>query len=360
MPNTRHYPMSTIFRDATYERQIRTITQTMEPRIRASFIRAMQDIKDRAQMGRLRDALRSGDIAAAVDALNIEPAALADLQSLIVETYGRSGAATIQSGTWIYPDGTRAVVRWNALSPRSEAWARQLGADLIQGDITEQTRQAARDTIADGYAFGRSPDRIARDLVGRIGANGKRQGGIIGLDDPSQQWVRNLRGYLDEDPKRALSMKLNARDKQFIRRLLKDGRQMSQSQIDGMLRRYENNLLMVRGRRIARTETQNAIEAGRYEAWKQGLEKTGVPERFVTRTWVHTGRAVMDRPDHMAFSGSQMSGLTMPFVLPSGAQMRHSHDTELGAGAKDVINCECRTDYKLDRKALRNWYESQV
>lgn len=309
-------------------------------------------------MGRLRDALRSGDIQQAVESLNIEPAALADLQARIVETYGRSGAATVQSGTWIYPDGTRAVVRWNALSPRAEEYARSVGSTLIQGDITEQTRQAARDTIADGYAFGRSPDRIARDLVGRIGANGKRQGGVIGLDNPSQQWVLNLRGYLTDDPKRALSMKLNARDKEFIRRLLASGKPMTQAQIDGMLRRYENNLLMVRGRRIARTETQNAIEAGRYEAWQQGLEKTGVPERFVTRTWVHTGRAVMDRPDHMAFSGSQVSGLTMPFVLPSGARMRHSHDTELGAGAKDVVSCECRTDYRIDRKALMSWHET--
>lgn len=310
-------------------------------------------------MGRLRDALRDGDIAAAVDSLNIDSAALVDVQARIVETYGKSGVAAINNGTWIYPDGTRAVVRWNALSPRAEEYARQIGSDLIQG-ITDETRALARDTIADGYAFNRSPDRIARDLVGRTGANGKRQGGIIGLDDPSQQWVRNLRRYLTDDPKLALGMKLNARDKQFIRRLLKDGRTMTQAQIDGMLRRYENNLLMVRGRRIARTETQNAIEAGRYEAWQQGLEKTGVPERFVTRTWKHTGRAVMDRPDHMAFSGSTVSGLTMPFVLPSGAQMKHSHDYSLGAGAKDIVNCECRTDYQLDKRALRAWHESQV
>lgn len=349
--------MSTRFSDATYERQIRTITRTMEPRIRASFLSAMRDIKNRAQMGRLRDALRSGDITAAIDALNIEPAALADLQARIVETYGRSGAATIQSGTWVYPDGTRAVVRWNALSPRAEEYARKVGSDLIQG-ITSEARTLAQGTIADGYAFGRGTDRIARDLVGRIGANGRRQGGIVGLDDPSVQWSRSLRQYLEGDPKRALSMKLNKRDKDFIERL--GDRRMTAAQIEGMVRRYENNLLMVRGRRIARTETQNAIEAGRYEAWRQGLEKTGIPERFITRTWVHTGRAVMDRPDHMAFSGAQVSGLNIPFVLPSGAAMLHSHDTSYGAGARDIINCECRTDYQLDKRALRRWHESQA
>lgn len=349
-------PMSTRFSDATYEQQIRSITRTMEPRIRASFLASMRDIKDRAQMGKLRDALRSGDIESAINSLNIEPAALADMQSLIVETYGRSGQATITNGTWVYPDGTKSVVRWNALSPRAEEYARFVGSDLIQG-ISDDTRQSARETIADGYAFNRSPDRIARDLVGRIGKNGKRQGGIIGLDRPSIKWVGNLRDKLETDPKRALNMKLNERDKAFIRRLKKP---MTQSQIDGMLRRYENNLLMVRGRRIARTEAQNAIEAGRYEAWRQGLEKTGVPERFVTRTWKHTGRAVMDRPDHMAFSGTQVSGLNIPFVLPSGAAMLHSHDASYGAGADDIINCECRTDYRIDRRALREWHASQA
>ena len=343
----------------------------MEPRIRSAFINGMSDIKNRAQMGRLRDALRDQDITAAVDALNIDSAALADVQARIVEVYGKTGAATIQNGTWVYPDGTRAVVRWDALSPRAEEYARTVGSELIQG-ITNETRDIARETIADGYAFGRGTDRIARDLVGRIGANGRRQGGVIGLDGPSKiytnggyvtkngvtVWQNGLRQYLETDPSRALSMKLNARDKQFIRRLLKDGRTMTQAQIDGMVRRYQNNLLMVRGRRIARTETQNAIEAGRYEAWKQGLEKAGIPERFVTRTWKHTGRAVMDRPDHMAFSGTSVRGLTTPFVLPSGASMLHPNDTSLGAGGRDVINCMCRAEYKVDKAGLRAWHAS--
>lgn len=342
----------------------------MEPRIRSAFLASMADIKNRAQMSKLRDALRSQDINAAIQALNIDAAAMANMQSLIIETYAKTGHLTVNSNTWVYPDGTRAVARWDMLLPRAEQYVRNVGGVLIQG-IADDTRQIARDTIADGYAFSRSRDRIARDLVGRIGANGKRQGGVIGLDEQSKIWVQGgyvtrngvrqwqdgLRQKLEVAPSRALSMKLNARDKQFIRRL-GDG-PMTQSQIDGMLRRYENNLLMVRGRRVARTETQDAIEAGRYEAWRQGLEKTGIPDRFVSKTWQHTGRAVMDRVDHMAFSGTTVNGLETPFVLPSGAMMKHSHDASLGAGGRDIVSCECRTKYSLDKGALRTWYATQ-
>ncbi len=310
-------------------------------------------------MGVLRDALRSGDIQQAINTLNIDAGSLSELQALIVETYGKSGSATIIGNTWVYPDGARAVVRWNSLSPRAEEYARTLGSTLIQ-NINEETILAARETIADGYAFSRSTDRIARDLVGRIGANGRREGGVVGLDRQSAQWVRNLRRYLSEDPTRATGMKLTDRDKAFIRRLVDSGKQLTQNQIDNLARRYENNMLMVRGRRIARTETQNAIEAGRYEAWRQGLDKAGVPEQFVTRTWVHTGRSVMDRLDHMAFNGTQVSGLSAPFVMPSGASMLHSHDASLGAGASDIVNCQCRTKYEIDRKALKRWHASQA
>lgn len=131
------------FTDASYEQQIRSITRDMEPRIRAAFLASMRDIKSRAQMGILRDALRSGDIQQAINSLNIDAGVLSDLQALIVETYGKSGVATITNGTWIYPDGTRAVVRWNALSPRAEEYARTLSSTLVQ-NINEETITAVR------------------------------------------------------------------------------------------------------------------------------------------------------------------------------------------------------------------------
>lgn len=347
---------NTYFQDATYEQQIRSITKDMEPRIRASFLSSMRDIKSRAQMGILRNALRDNDIEAAINALNLDAAAYTDMTSRVIEIYGKSGESTISQGRWIYPDGTRAVVRYNSLSPRAEAWARDQSTRLAVG-LSNEAQGVARDVIADGYALGRNTDRIARDLVGRIGASGRRTGGAVGLDSQSAKWVGNLKQYLTTDPKRALSMKLNKRDKDALRRMIDAGKMPTNAQVDALLRRYENNLLMVRGRRIARTETINAIEAGKYEAWRQGLDKTEIPERFIIRTWVHTGRSAMDRIEHIMMNGDQRRGLQIPHVMPDGAEMMHPHDTSLGAGARHVINCQCREDYSIDKAGLRAWRE---
>lgn len=347
------------FADATYETQIRSLTRTYEPRVRSAFLAAMQDIKDRTQMRALRDAIRAQDIEAAIQAINIDAASMVRLQSTVLEVYGNSGQRTITSGVWTYPNGQRAVVRWNGLSPRAEEYARTLSSKLVQG-ITAETIDVVRDTIADGYVFSRSADRVARDLVGHIGPNGRRSGGVVGMDGQSAQWVRNLRTYLETDPMRATGMKINARDAALIRRANAQGRRLTASQIEGIARRYENNILLVRGRRIARTETRNATEAGKYEAWQQGLEKTGVPEQFVIREWIHTGRALRDRPDHLMMHKSTERGLNVPFVLPDGTAMLHPHDNSYGAGPEHIINCECEARYTVDKKGLALWRASLV
>jgi hypothetical protein len=307
----------------------------------------MADIKQRAQMGRLRDALRAGDVTQAVEALNIDPGAMVRLQSLIAETYGKSGTATINRGPWGYS-------RFNSLSPRSETWLRE-NATRLAVQLSDEAQAVARDTIADGYAFGRGADRIARDLVGRIGTNGRRTGGIVGLDPQSRRWVQNLAVYLETDPARALGMKLNGSDKALIRRVIdRDGR-LTAKQIETILRRYENNLLMVRGLHIARTETINAIEAGKHDAWLQGMEKAGIPDQFLIKRWVHTGRAVIDRPEHEAMNGQSVRGVNSAFVSPDGIMFRYPHDTSMGAPAEHIINCRCRADYSIDKKGLLEW-----
>jgi hypothetical protein len=150
-------------------------------------------------------------------------------------------------------------------------------------------------------------------------------------------------------------MRLNANDRRFIQRVIARGGRLSSSQIENIVRRYENTMLMVRGLRIARTETINAIEAGKYEAWRQGMEKSGTPDRFLLKRWVHTGRAAFDRPEHQAMSGDIVRGIETAFVSPDGIMMRYPHDTSLGAGASHVINCRCRADYSIDKEGLLEW-----
>jgi len=336
---------------------IALILQTQEPAIRRAFDAAIKNIRDGVQLTRMYDALKSGDIDAAVDAIGIDNGAFYQLRAAVLDTYAKAGLTTLNGQTWIYPDGTKAVVRWNMASPRAEEFARQIGTGLIT-NITNDMALAVRETIADGYAFGRRWNDIARDLVGRVGPSGGRSGGIVGLSRPQTQWLRNLQGYLEAgDYTSALNMSLlkDKRLRAMLEKARQEKRQLSVAQIEKIRLNYERNALMSRGLTIARTEVQKAIEEGKYEAWKQGLEKTGIPEQFIIREWRHTGRAVMDRPWHQAYSGTKVRGLQVPFVLPSGAALMHPQDQSWGAGPRECINCMCQARYSIDRKGLKAW-----
>lgn len=341
----------------TVDADIAELIKNQEPAIRRAFENAVKDIRGGVRLGVLRDALRAGDVDAAVQAVGVDNAAFGELRAAVLNAYGNAGIATTNGQTWIYPDGTRALVRFNMANPRAEEYARSIGTGLIT-DISNDTEAAIRDVIADGYVFGRKWDEIARDIVGRVGPTGNRAGGMIGLSRPQAQWLMNLRRKLEfGDYRGALDMTLlkDKRLRAVLEKAIADNATISAAQIAKITANYERNALMARGLTIARTETQKAIEGGRYEAWKQGLEKTGVPEQFVIREWRHTGRALKDRPDHVAMNGRTVRGLNIPFVFPDGTAMLHPHDTSYGAGARHVINCMCRAKYTIDRKGLKLW-----
>lgn len=340
-----------------FDADIAAIIQQQEPAIRRAFEKAVRDMRGGVRITRLYEALRAGNVDGAVAAVGIDNAAFNDLRAAVLDTYAKAGLATINGHTWVYPDGTRAMVRWNMANPRAEEFARQIGTGLIT-NTTEDMQAAVREVIADGYAFGRGWQTIARDIVGRVGPSGQRSGGIVGLSRQQTQWLINLRRKLnDGDYRGALDMSLlkDKRLRAMIEKAMKDGRALTAAQIARIEQNYELNALMSRGLTIARTETLKAIEEGKYEAWKQGLEKTGVPEQFIIREWRHTGRAVHDRPWHQAANGMKVRGLQVPFVLSSGAALLHPHDTSYGAGASEVINCRCQCKYAVDKKALKAW-----
>lgn len=342
---------------SVYDAKISDLILTQEPAIRRAFENAVKGIRDGVQLTRLREALRAGDIEGAVAAVGVDNAAFGELRGAVLEAYAKAGLTTINGHTWVYPDGTRAVVRWDMANPRAEEYARGIGTGLIT-EISRDSEAAVREIIADGYAFGRKWDDIARDIVGRVGPSGQRSGGVVGLSRQQTVWLTNLRRKLESgDYSGALDMTLlkDKRLRAMIEKAMKDGRALTAAQIARIEQNYERNALLSRGLTIARTETLKAIEEGKYEAWKQGLEKTGVPEQFIIREWRHTGRAVHDRPWHQAANGMKVRGLQVPFVLSSGAAMLHPHDTSWGAGAGEVINCMCQCRYTVDKKGLKAW-----
>lgn len=304
---------------------------TTETRIANAFRASIRSVTDEVTIGLLRDALARGDIEGALDVIDLEPAAFEPLRNILVQTYADAGAQATE--------GLRGV-RWNSASPRAEDYARnRIGTEITR--ITDDSLTAIRNHIADGYAFGRTPSRMALDLVGRIGPSGRREGGVVGLSAQQEAWVRNMRTALENDP--ASALRFTRRDRRFDA-LLRRSERLTQAQIDRILTAYSNRLLLSRGRTIAVTERGAAINQGRVDAYKNAADKYGLPYSAIVKTWVHTGRAVFDRPTHQQANGQTVQGADTPFII-GGIQMQHPHDPFAPPG--ETVNCRCEIKLRL-------------
>lgn len=305
---------------------------TTETRIDNAFRASIRSVTDEVTIGLLHDALARGDVQGALEVIDLEPAAFEPLRNILVQTYADAGAQATE--------GLRGV-RWNSASPRAEDYARnRIGTEITR--ITDDSLAAIRNHIADGYAFGRTPNRMALDLVGRIGPSGRREGGLIGLSRPQEQWVRNMREALELKPESAL--RFTRRDRRFDG-LLKSGKPLTKSQIDNILTSYKNRLLLSRAKSIAVTERGAAINNGRMDAYKNAADKYGLPYSAIVKTWVHTGRAVFDRPTHQQANGQIVQGADTPFII-GGIAMQHPHDPF--APASETVNCRCEVKLWLE------------
>lgn len=320
-----------------------------EPAVKRAFLAAIKDITSKAQIGKITRALRDGNIEAAIDALGIETAAYRAFQAEMARTFDGAGALIVAGVTWRFPDMSKAVVRWDLDNPEATAALKSVSSELVTAIASEQ-REALRDAIAEMYSQGMGPKNMVTRIVGSVGPNGARSGGIVGLNGPQMQWVANMRDYLTNDPARAFDMA--RRDKRFdrtIAKAIRTKKPLTKSQIDSMIRAYTNRLLDLRGATIARTETARAVEVAKAEAWRQGIAKTGIPEDAVWKEWAHGGPAISgrERPEHVALHKTRVWGLNTPFRVGYDL-MQHPHDTSLGAGADQVINCRCASFYGID------------
>lgn len=304
-----------------------------ERQIENAFIKGVRSITDAIKVTRLREAIDAHDYNAVLDIVDIDDAAFDEMRGLIMQTYAEAGTTEISKQRFPVP------VRWNSANPRVEEFARnQIGGDIT--NITESMRQAVRETVADGYAFGRSPNKVALDIAGRVDASGTRKGGIVGLNAQQAQWVANMRRALEEGPSSALRYGL--RDRRFDA-LLRRSEALTQEQIDRITRQYSNKLLLSRGKAIAVTERGLAVNGGLIEAWRQAAERVGFDVDRLVKEWRHTGRAVEDRPGHLRANGQKVTGLNTNFTV-NGVPMIHPHDPN--APASEVVNCRCEVKIK--------------
>lgn len=334
-------------------RELRAWIDKLEPSVRKGFEDSINNLKSEVMLQRATDALQARDTEAALRALNVEPAAFTPLLQSLEGAYRTGGEVTAKAMPRLKDrTGGAVVIRFDVRNPRAERQIAELAGTEITR-ISEDTLQAARAVVLDGYSKGRGPNAIGLDLAGRINrATGRREGGVLGMSSTQAAAALSLRTRLmSGDPaemRKVLDMKL--RDKRFdamLRRHIETGKAPSPEDINRMYVRYVDRAIQLRGETVARTETGRAVHAASLETFRQGLEKAGYTAAAVTRTWRSAGDKRV-RHSHQEMNGQTVTGLDAPFVAPSGAMMMFPLDTSLGAGPEEIVNCRCDQELDID------------
>lgn len=213
-------------------------------------------------------------------------------------------------------------------------------------DIHEQQRKAIRAITSAGRSLGESPRTIALDLVGRIGANGKREGGVVGLNGPQGEAVANAaRSLRSGNPAQMREYLKNVRrDRRYdaiVERYAALGKPIPKDVVHKIVTRYQARLLVTRGETIARTEMLEGINGGGYNSVLNQIESGLIPP--MDKVWLSKNDD-RTRHDHWEMQGVRVP-IDEPFVLPDGSELMFPTDSSLGAAAGEVINCRCTLQY---------------
>ncbi|MEC3912179.1 hypothetical protein U5A82_17370 [Sphingobium sp. CR2-8] len=388
---------------------LQALVDQLEPLLAAVFIAAIATLRAGIDYPRLLIALRTGDIDAAIDALNIESgvfsgyvlerqAAFAKAGAVVSEAVTKDRVAFFRRetrdpsirGPVLEPEArgpdrtpppappslsldgptpTNIVFRFDMQNPRAENRIRSEAATRVAGYVDEQV-ETARKVIADGFSRGEGPQTIATTIAGRVDPNSKRrQGGIVGLSDPQVGYVDSMRarllsgdpdemmkvlGRFDKGGKWIEGTGMTRRDRRYdgaIKRAIAaiakgKPNPLTRDKIYELTAKYSDRLLAKRADDIARTETAQGVMMARAEATKQALDKSGLDDAAVEKIWRHLGGLHHARDWHLAMNGKSVTGIDAVFHMPDGSLMLHSHDPQ--GGAKNNVACRCSTDFDID------------
>lgn len=338
---------------ASLREQLLDLIDRLTPEMEKAFLEAIEDIKSEIVLREIVEKLERGDISGAVEALHIDPAAFRPLNEALRQAFNQGGILVVDSLPLLRdPNGGRVVVRWDVQNQRAEAIIRDLSSTMIT-QITEDTRQMAREKIVEGYAKGQGPNTIALDLAGRVDkATQKRTGGILGMTSRLARTTENARQALSVGDIDGMKnyLTLTRRDKRFDRTVLKaiaDEKPLDAATVQKIIGRLSDGYVKLRAETVARTETLTSVTSAKHEAYQQALDKAGRDPSLVTRRWRAVGNS-KTRHTHMVLNTQEVRGMDLPFQSPSGAMMRFPGDTSLGAGPSEVVSCRCDAAYSFD------------
>jgi len=314
--------------------------------MRAAFEEAVNSIRSASTLKAVQDAIAAGDVDRLIRILGLDETTFAPLTEALRDSYLTGGQFAADILTPIPTVDGPVVFRFDLNATSAAQWIASESSRMIV-EILDDQREMVRSVIAAGTQAGIAPRQQALDLIGRVGTDGVRRGGFIGLTNQQAQWVRNAREDLLTGDSRYFTRAL--RDKRFdavIRRAMKDGKLVPKQTIDAAITAMQSRAQKYRGDTIARTEAIRGLRAGQAEGIAQAISKGDIDPRDVTKEWDSTGDG-RTRETHMMMEEQQRS-LYQPFDFPMGGQAMYPGDDSLNAPAGELIQCRCRAVYRVD------------
>ncbi|MEN9060007.1 phage minor head protein [Ponticoccus litoralis] len=326
-----------------------------------AFVESAQGAMNAANRAVLEQAIEqaalTGNVDGIADALGFGPEAFDGYREAIEQAFRAGAAAHIASAPMGMVRGLETS--FQGYHPGVIQWIDQNAAQRVATEF-DTVREAVRTTFTRGIEQNRGYRKISLDIVGRIEGN-MRRGGVIGLTPGEASYVSDMREALNGDDvgslmrngqlKRKFWIKDDGtlgtvysgttRDRRFDRtivRALRGDVTLTQADIERITSRYSDGLLRERGRRIARTEGNQAMAAGRAESTQQMIDRGDALASEITKKWKHTARPGQ-RDNHAA-----MNGETVQFDQPYSNGMMRPHDPN--APASERINCGCIETYR--------------
>jgi hypothetical protein len=301
-----------------------------DPKLQKAFLDSIANVRNRAQVNQIAAMLANDDVEGALKAVGLDPASFRPFDKTFESAFETGGVATADA-----LPGFTAAFQFSIRNPSAEGWLRTYSSSMIT-DILDDQRTMIRNVLEAGLKIGANPKTTALDLVGRIGASGQREGGLIGLTDSQAEWVSNYRAELmSATPKDALARSLrDARFDPAVIRAAESGDAIPADLIDKMVKAYINRALRYRAETIARTESMTALHQAQEMAMQQAVGAGALSIDKVSYVWRATedGRT---RDAHRELDG-QVAKMGVPFQSSLGP-IRFPGDPL--ASLENTINC---------------------
>ncbi len=331
------------------------IAARLGPSMREAFLRSVEGLRAGADPERIAALLEAGDVDGVIEVLGLrDPAWLNRFRVAVAEAFVAGGKETHSGLAQVIADAisedalpaaaeSRIAVAFGVRNLPAERALQDYDLSLIR-EIDDNTVEGIRAALTRGMEAGRNPRQVALDLCGRIGADGLRQGGILGLTAIQAGHVENARTELTStDPamlRRFLGRGL--RDRRYdaaVLRAINAGTALPDAVQEKVGNAYANAFLQYRAETVARTEALRATSVGQEAALRNAVATGALEAGNIRSFWIDTDDD-RTRPAHRE----------IPDMNPDGRALGELFDTPLGpmlyprdpAGtAENVIGCRC-------------------